>query len=62
MIEGTSNAMIHGNIAYKVVGHSFFVGSQSERNVFEKNLGEMIIHLLLTDTSLPHEAIGFSFC
>jgi len=39
VIEGSSDVSIYDNFAYNVSGHAFYVGDQSQNNVFESNLG-----------------------
>jgi len=38
VVEGTSNVSIFDNVAVNVSGHAFYVGDQSQSNVFERNL------------------------
>jgi len=39
VVEGSSNISIFDNVAYNVSGHAFYVGDQSQSNVFERNIG-----------------------
>jgi len=50
VIEGTSNALIFDNVAVSVSGHAFYVGDQSQNNVFERNLGSQTMTIDRTIT------------
>jgi len=39
VIEGSSDVAIYDNVAVATSGHAFYVGDQSQNNIFERNLG-----------------------